>query len=260
MSGMTPTLAMRMKYWSMTSVCTTHYGLLLGLLCSKAVILFQGIHPTILASILGIQYFQISLSSLDSHHVVVLHADHDKLLYSKPCSISDCGKDGFSYRISRGPCKANKNKIRVSRIWLNESILQGWKWFFLQLIILYQRLPQDSKSATFSRMHAFMESQTNTKAFTMSNNEGVQRVIDSDGQYAFLMESNSIQYQIERNCELIQVGKLLDSKGYGIAFTPGLPYQYLKTTFVDHLSRLTIPCTNLQCNLAATRGREAACS
>ena len=41
------------------------------------------------------------------------------------------------------------------------------------------------------------------------------------GQYAFLMESNSIQYQIERNCELTQIGGLLDSKGYGIAFTPG---------------------------------------
>ena len=66
-----------------------------------------------------------------------------------------------------------------------------------------------------------MESQTNPRVFTMSNNEGVQRVVDSDGQFAFLMESNSIQYQIERNCELIQVGKLLDSKGYGIAFTPG---------------------------------------
>jgi hypothetical protein len=36
------------------------------------------------------------------------------------------------------------------------------------------------------------------------------------------MESNSIQYQIEQNCGLIQVGGLLDSKGYGIAFTPGI--------------------------------------
>ncbi len=35
------------------------------------------------------------------------------------------------------------------------------------------------------------------------------------------MESNSIQYQIERNCDLIQVRGLLDSKGYSIAFTPG---------------------------------------
>ena len=36
------------------------------------------------------------------------------------------------------------------------------------------------------------------------------------------MESNSIHYQIERNCELTQIGGLLDSKGYGIAFTPGI--------------------------------------
>ena len=70
-------------------------------------------------------------------------------------------------------------------------------------------------------MKAFMESQKDPPVFMQSNNAGVQRVLDSDGQYAFLMESNSIQYQTERNCDLIQVGKLLDSKGYGIAFTPG---------------------------------------
>lgn len=29
-----------------------------------------------------------------------------------------------------------------------------------------------------------------------SNNEGVNRVVSSDETYAFLMESNSIQYQI----------------------------------------------------------------
>ena len=79
---------------------------------------------------------------------------------------------------------------------------------------------RDSKMPTFSRMHAFMESQKNPKTFTPSNKEGVQRVIiknsnfvnlpfskviNSSGEYAFLMESNSIQYQIERNCDLIQV-------------------------------------------------------
>ena len=57
--------------------------------------------------------------------------------------------------------------------------------------------------------------------FAKSNPDGVKRVIDGDGQYAFLMESNSIQYQIERHCDLTQIGGLLDSKGYGIAFTPG---------------------------------------
>ena len=84
---------------------------------------------------------------------------------------------------------------------------------------------RDSKMPTFSRMHAFMESQKNPKTFTSSNKDGVQRVIDSSGEYAFLMESNSIQYQVERNCDLLQVGKLLDSKGYGIAFTPGSLYR-----------------------------------
>lgn len=31
------------------------------------------------------------------------------------------------------------------------------------------------------------------------------------------MESSSIEYMIERNCEVTQVGGLLDDKGYGIA-------------------------------------------
>ena len=65
-----------------------------------------------------------------------------------------------------------------------------------------------------------MESQK-PKVFTGSNAEGVQKVLESPGHFAFLMESNSIHYQTERNCELTQIGGLLDSKGYGIAFTPG---------------------------------------
>jgi len=53
-----------------------------------------------------------------------------------------------------------------------------------------------------------------------SNNEGVERVQKGKGNYAFLMESTSIEYVIERTCELTQVGGLLDSKGYGIAMPP----------------------------------------
>jgi len=56
--------------------------------------------------------------------------------------------------------------------------------------------------------------------FTSSNVEGVDRVIKGKGSYAFLMESTSIEYVIERNCGLTQVGGLLDSKGYGIAMPP----------------------------------------
>ena len=44
-----------------------------------------------------------------------------------------------------------------------------------------------------------------------SNHNGVSKVINSEGDYAFLMESNSIQYSIERNCDLIQVADTLQS-------------------------------------------------
>lgn len=45
-------------------------------------------------------------------------------------------------------------------------------------------------------------------------------VVSFVGSYAFLMESTSIEYVIERNCELTQIGNMLDSKGYGIALPP----------------------------------------
>lgn len=45
--------------------------------------------------------------------------------------------------------------------------------------------------------------------------------VKSDAEnYAFLMESTSIEYMVERNCDVAQVGGLLDSKGYGIAMKP----------------------------------------
>jgi len=57
----------------------------------------------------------------------------------------------------------------------------------------------------------------NPDVFTGSNQEGIQRVKNSNGKYAFFMESSSIEYVVERECDLAQVGGLLDAKGYGIA-------------------------------------------
>lgn len=50
---------------------------------------------------------------------------------------------------------------------------------------------------------------------TSSNFEGVERVKNQN--YAFLMESTSIEYTVERECDVSQVGGMLDEKGYGIA-------------------------------------------
>lgn len=50
-----------------------------------------------------------------------------------------------------------------------------------------------------------------------SNQDGVDKVLSNKGEYAFLMESASIQYEVQRKCTLRQVGNELDNKGYGIA-------------------------------------------
>ncbi|XP_045135922.1 glutamate receptor ionotropic, kainate 2-like isoform X2 [Portunus trituberculatus] len=83
-----------------------------------------------------------------------------------------------------------------------------------------------SKLPIYQRMFSFMESQ-NPTVYTKSNEEGVKRVQKGDGQYAYMMESSSIEYITERYCDLTQVGGPLDSKSYGIALPPGSPYRTL---------------------------------
>ena len=79
-------------------------------------------------------------------------------------------------------------------------------------------LIQESKIPTYQRMWAFMESKE-PSVFMKKSQEGIERV--KRGKYAFLMESTMIDYTIQRNCELMQVGGLLDSKGYGIGTPMG---------------------------------------
>ncbi|XP_052810223.1 glutamate receptor ionotropic, kainate 2-like isoform X2 [Mya arenaria] len=80
---------------------------------------------------------------------------------------------------------------------------------------------QNSDVPTYKRMWAFME--TNPDVGLVSNSkEGINRVKTSD--YAFITESSTIDYQVQRNCELTQVGGLLDSKGYGLAFPKDSPW------------------------------------
>lgn len=43
------------------------------------------------------------------------------------------------------------------------------------------------------------------------------KVIFMPGGYAYLMESTTMEYIIEQDCNLAQVGGLLDARGYGVA-------------------------------------------
>ena len=83
-------------------------------------------------------------------------------------------------------------------------------------------------------MWAFMSG--DIKNFATSNKAGKDRVHKDDGKYAFLMESTSVEYIVERECELTQIGGLLDSKGYGIA----LPPSKNKLFYKSHQSNMPI--------------------
>lgn len=56
-------------------------------------------------------------------------------------------------------------------------------------------------------------------ALVKNNEEGIQRTLTAD--YALLMESTTIEYITQRNCNLTQIGGLIDSKGYGIGTPMG---------------------------------------
>uniref|UniRef100_A0A0A9XVL7 Glutamate receptor 1 n=3 Tax=Lygus hesperus TaxID=30085 RepID=A0A0A9XVL7_LYGHE len=83
---------------------------------------------------------------------------------------------------------------------------------------------KDSNNSLYQKMWSVMES-ARPSVFTKSNDEGVERVLKGNRQYAFFMESTSIEYQMAKHCELMQVGGTLDSKGYGIAMPFNSPYR-----------------------------------
>lgn len=61
-------------------------------------------------------------------------------------------------------------------------------------------------------MWASMENNSDI-VFTNGNTKGVELVEKSKGGYAFLMESVPMEYNTNKNCVLMKVGELLDSKG-----------------------------------------------
>ncbi|KAK3544947.1 hypothetical protein QTP86_029196, partial [Hemibagrus guttatus] len=79
-----------------------------------------------------------------------------------------------------------------------------------------------TKISTYDKMWEFMNSRRQS-VMVKSVEEGIQRVLTSD--YAFLMESTTIEFVTQRNCNLTQVGGLIDSKAYGVGTPMGSPYR-----------------------------------
>ncbi|PIO76789.1 hypothetical protein TELCIR_01132 [Teladorsagia circumcincta] len=68
----------------------------------------------------------------------------------------------------------------------------------------------------------------NRDVFVKDNREGVERVVRRN--FAYLMESTSLEFEVSQNCNLTQIGGVLGSKGYGIALQK-------KSEWTDRISR-----------------------
>ncbi|XP_066262906.1 glutamate receptor ionotropic, kainate 2-like [Euwallacea similis] len=80
---------------------------------------------------------------------------------------------------------------------------------------------RDSNVSVYQKVSSHLK--LHPEEMTTENDEGVRRVETEN--YAYLMESTTIEYMIQRHCSLAQVGGLLDDKGYGIAMKKESPYR-----------------------------------
>lgn len=84
---------------------------------------------------------------------------------------------------------------------------------------------KSSNTPTYLQFNEVLE--RNPHYMSKSNMEGVERVRNGNGQYAFLMESSTAEYTSYKYCDVAVVPQQLDTKGYGIAFNKGSAYRDL---------------------------------
>uniref|UniRef100_A0A674PBD7 Glutamate receptor n=1 Tax=Takifugu rubripes TaxID=31033 RepID=A0A674PBD7_TAKRU len=98
------------------------------------------------------------------------------------------------------------------------------------------------KISTYDKMWEFMSSRRHT-VMVKNVEEGIQRVLHLG--LCLLMESTTIEFVTQRNCNLTQIGGLIDSKAYGVGTPMGtLPYR-------DKITIASCSCRR--------KGKETAC-
>lgn len=118
-------------------------------------------------------------------------------------------KQGMGVSINSAEALSKQNKVKFGTV--QGGSTQG---FFKNA----------KNNKVYERMWSMMSEDSGV--FEKTNGEGVKRVLNTKNQgYAFLMESTQIEYEIAKNCDLKQVGGLLDSKSYGIAMPLDSPYR-----------------------------------
>lgn len=106
---------------------------------------------------------------------------------------------------------------------LNSTINFGWlrggstnEFFAKSNNPTYKRLYERAVSAepstlTYSLKEGNMVHKLKKNSFLRIRFTGIERA--KKGDYAFFMESTTIHYVVERDCDLVQVGPVLNSKG-----------------------------------------------
>nr|CAH7762357.1 unnamed protein product [Callosobruchus chinensis] len=88
---------------------------------------------------------------------------------------------------------------------------------------------KQDENSDFAKAWKFMESHLD-EVMVGENKLGVEKARSE--QYAFFMESTSIEYEVQRKCDLNQVGEKLDEKGYGIAMRKNSHYRNTLSTAI----------------------------
>ena len=83
----------------------------------------------------------------------------------------------------------------------------------------------------------------NPDVLVSTTQQGVQKVRNAKGKYAFLLESTMNDFYNQRKpCNTMNVGHNLDSKGYGVATPLHSPLKYVARsshlTYISHVARV----------------------
>ena len=99
--------------------------------------------------------------------------------------------------------------------------------------------PQTSQVATYQTMWNYMSTAT-PPVIVKTVEEGVERVRNSKGKYAFLIESNMNNYYNNRKpCDTVRVGGDLNLEGFGVATPHASDLKWVLSALLGILSTVS---------------------
>ncbi|XP_037270709.2 glutamate receptor 3 [Rhipicephalus microplus] len=97
-----------------------------------------------------------------------------------------------------------------------------------------QQFFQSTRDTFYSRMWDSMTSFNNT--MTATNEEGVKRVRESEGNYAFIVDTVKINYATQKApCDLMQIGETFQPSGYGVVVSHKSPLKKILDVSIARL-------------------------